>query len=230
MKPDQPELAAAYLSTSDALMQSGFSGGRARWERLRRPVAAAVDRSGSLLDIGCANGALLEDLASWCGERSLKVEPYGLDVSPDLVALARERRPQWSDRLYVGDALTWNPPRRWDWVRTELLYANEADVPALLARLLTLFVTAAGHLLVCQYASRRDEMSSETALAVQLSYLGFTPERVLQGIDLDGVVRTQVAVLRRPLAHPRRRPPISTGLEATDIRCDDGMALGKTQE
>ncbi len=197
MKPDQSALAAGYLRTSDPLMQSGFSGGRERWERLRHPVAAAMDRSGSFLDIGCANGALLADLASWCGERSIDIEPYGLDVSPDLVALARERYPQWSDRLFVGDALTWNPPRRWDWVRTELLYADDADVPAFLARLLTRFVASGGHLLVCQYASRRDVRSSEMDLVVQMSSFGFTPERVLEGVDLDGVVRTQVAVLRR---------------------------------
>ncbi len=198
MKPDQAALAAAYLNTSDPLKQSGFTGGRARWERLRRPVAAAVDRSGSFLDIGCANGALLADLVSWCGERSIDIEPFGLDVSPALVHLARERYPQWSEQLFAGDALTWNPPRRWDWVRTELWYADGADVPAFIARLLHSYVGKGGHLLACQYTSRREARPAPTDLVDQLSTFGYTPERVLEGVDLDGVVRTQVAVLRRP--------------------------------
>jgi len=50
------------------------------------------------------------------------VEPYGLDLSPQLVALARRRLPHWADRIWQGNALYWTPPRRFDYVRTGLDY------------------------------------------------------------------------------------------------------------
>lgn len=99
MTPEQARLAAAYLASDDPLRQSGFSGGRDRWERLRRPVADAVDRSGSFLDIGCANGALLDDVVSWCAERRVQVDPWGLDVSPEPVYVDAPARPAFVRRL-----------------------------------------------------------------------------------------------------------------------------------
>ena len=71
----------------------------------------AIDRDGSFLDVGCANGYLLESIVRWSERR---IEPFGLDFSPRLVELARARLPQWADRIYLGDALEWEPPRRFD--------------------------------------------------------------------------------------------------------------------
>jgi trans-aconitate methyltransferase len=144
MTPEQAGLAGRYLTSRDPLEQSGFSGGRERWERLRRPVAEAVPTSGSFLDVGCANGALLEDVVAWCGDRGVDVDPWGLDVSPELVHLAQRRLPDWSDRFFAGDAGHWSPPRRWDVVRTELVYVDRSAQQSFVHRLLTHFVSPAG--------------------------------------------------------------------------------------
>jgi trans-aconitate methyltransferase len=104
---------------------------------LRRPIAAAIDRDGDLLDVGCANGHLLECLVDWTGDDGHRIVPYGLDVSAALVARARERLTRWSNHLFVGDVRTWSPPRRFDFVRSVLVYVSEAEQPALVARLLT---------------------------------------------------------------------------------------------
>ena len=198
--PEQAQLAAAYLAADDPLRQSGFSGGRERWERLRRPVADAVDRSGSFLDIGCANAALLEDVVAWCGQRGVEVDPWGLDVSPDLVALGRRRCPQWADRLLVGDAADWTPDRRWDVVRTGVVYVPEAARPSYVQRLLDVVVAPGGRLLVCGYAARgaADRSAVDERLAAELRAGGFSPAAVLTGVDVDGAIRTAVAVLPRP--------------------------------
>lgn len=45
---------------------------------------------------------------------------------PKLVELARGRLPQWADRIFLGEALSWDPPRRFDFVRTELCYVRPA--------------------------------------------------------------------------------------------------------
>jgi SAM-dependent methyltransferase len=143
-----------YLASDDPRRQSGFGGDEARWEAARRPIVRAIDRPGSFLDVGCANGYLLESLVRWSPH---PIEPYGLDFSPRLVAVARARLPQWADRFFVGDALEWEPepPRRFDFVRTELVYAPEERWCGLVERLLSRVVAPGGRLIVCGYGSPR---------------------------------------------------------------------------
>src|SRR5512135_2865621 len=117
-------LEKAYLSYQEPWKQSGMSGPEKRWISLRKVVADCVDRSGSFLDIGCANGYLLETLVAWTKERGISVIPYGLDLSERLVELARQRLPQFRANFWVGNALYWkapNPPR-FDYVHSELVY------------------------------------------------------------------------------------------------------------
>jgi len=141
-----------YLASDDPRRQSGFGGDEERWEAARRPIAKAIDRPGSFLDVGCANGYLLESLVRWSPHA---IEPYGLDWSGRLVELARARLPQWADRFFLGDALEWEPPRRFDFVRTELVYAPKERRRELVERLLARVVAPGGRLIVCGYGSPR---------------------------------------------------------------------------
>jgi hypothetical protein len=111
----------AYLSAETAEGGSGSSRDVAGWEYARSLLADAVCATGqSFLDVGCANGHLMESMAAWAG-----VEPYGLEISPELAELARRRLPQWADRIWFGNALAWTPPRRFDVVRTGLDYVPQ---------------------------------------------------------------------------------------------------------
>ena len=141
-----------YLASNDPRRQSGFGGDEARWEAARRPIARAVDRLGSFLDVGCANGYLLESLVRWSPHT---LEPHGLDWSARLAELARARLPQWANRFFVGEVLEWEPPRRFDFVRTELVYAPEERRRELVERLLERVVAPGGRLIVCGYGSPR---------------------------------------------------------------------------
>lgn len=136
-----------YLAESNPYRGSGHSGDAESWEAVRRPIADAVHRPGTFLDVGCANGLLMESVARWA---PFPVEPYGLDFAPQLAAEARRRLPQWANRIFVGDARTWEPPQRFDFVRFELVYVPEAEWRALAERLLR-FVAPAGRLIVCGY-------------------------------------------------------------------------------
>jgi hypothetical protein len=95
----------AYLSAADPRAQSGFAGSPAEWESARRFQFAAIRRDGTFLDVGCANGLLLECAVQWLAEDGVTVEPYGLEILPDLAALARQRLPHWADRIMIGNAL-----------------------------------------------------------------------------------------------------------------------------
>ncbi len=162
----------AYLAEESPRAQSGFGGDEARWEVARRPIADAVDRDGSFLDIGCANGHLLECVVRWAPHR---IEPYGLDFAPAVAELARKRLPQWADRIFVGNALTWEPPQRFDFVRTELVYVPEKRRPGYVRRLLEQVVAPDGRLIVCSYGSPRSGLATDPP-GDRLRVYGLEPE------------------------------------------------------
>ncbi len=109
----------AYLAAEKPWEGSGKSGTAEDWEHARSHVAHAIDCDGSFLDIGCANGYLLECLPRWTPHR---LDRYGLDIAPELVDLAGRRLPELADRLWVGNALHWEPPHRYTYIRVGLEY------------------------------------------------------------------------------------------------------------
>lgn len=121
----------AYLAAGTREGGSGSSRDHAGWERARSLLAEAVEPGQSFLDVGCANGLLMESMAAWA-----QVEPYGLEISPELASLARRRLPEWADRIWVGNALHWKPPRRFHVARTGLDYVPRPKRPALVEHLL----------------------------------------------------------------------------------------------
>jgi SAM-dependent methyltransferase len=195
----------AYLASDDPRRQSGFSGNEERWVALRRPVADAIDRSGTFLDIGCANGYLAESVVRWCAERGISVEPHGVDLSPRLVELARSRLTQWRDRFEVGNALEWMPPRMFDFVRTELLYVPGDDQARYVRHLLENVVAPGGALLVANYLEGSEDVRGRyvegadptIAIVPHLLALGYSPERHCDGFDPVKGRRVRVAVVRR---------------------------------
>jgi hypothetical protein len=147
-------LADAYLAHDDPIRQSGFGGGEFRWRQEREPILDGVTGSGSLIDMGCANGHLVECLMAWGRERGLDLDPYGLDYSPKLIALARARLPQWASQFFVGNAWTWMVPRRFDFVYS--LYDNvpEDFLAEYVQRLVGRIAAPGGRVIIGAYGSR----------------------------------------------------------------------------
>jgi SAM-dependent methyltransferase len=162
----------AYLEGDNPRAQSGFGGDEARWEAGRQPITEAIDRPGTFLDVGCASGHLMESVVHWSPHR---VEPYGLELVPALADLARSRLPHWADRIFVGNALSWEPPRRFDFVRTELVYVPESRQPDLLERLLADVMAPGGRLIVCGYGSPRSGVPAHPVRELVRAH-GFAPE------------------------------------------------------
>jgi hypothetical protein len=129
-------ISAQYLAGNNPRAQSGHSGDEARWEQARRHILAAVDQGGSFLDVGCASGHLMETLRAWAAEDGIALEPFGLEIRPELADLARRRLPAWADRIWTGNALYWQTDRRFDYVRTGLDYVPERRRGDLIAHLL----------------------------------------------------------------------------------------------
>jgi SAM-dependent methyltransferase len=105
-----------YLAGDNPRAQSGHGGDEGRYRYTQGMLLSAIHRSGTFVDIGCANGYLVEKLVEWLEGSGSDLQVHGLDISPELVELARSRLPQWADRFFVGNALHWSPPRTFDFV------------------------------------------------------------------------------------------------------------------
>jgi SAM-dependent methyltransferase len=149
-----------YLRAPTPEGQSGKIGDAADWELSRRLVVRPAHHDGTFLDLGCANGLLMESVHRWAAEDGRRLDPYGLDASERLVALARQRLPHWGDRFFVGDALTWSPPRRFDFVHTMVDLVPPHRRPEWLRRVLREHVAPGGRLIVRDYAGIGDRLRS----------------------------------------------------------------------
>ena len=86
--------------------------------RAHRPIveiacAALSGRGGAVLDLGCGNGALLQQIHG----RNMAIVPFGIDAVPDRVEHARTLLPQFADHFITGDMFDrnemWPPDRRY---------------------------------------------------------------------------------------------------------------------
>jgi len=147
------ELEKAYLAHDDPIRQSGFLGGAARWEQERSLVLAPVDEDGDFLDVGCANGYLLQCLVEWAERKGVALTPYGVDEGAALVELARQRLPRHSSRFWVANAWDWIPPRKFRYVYTLYDCVPESFFGRYVSKLLDHYVASDGILIVGSYGS-----------------------------------------------------------------------------
>jgi SAM-dependent methyltransferase len=153
------ELETSYLAETDPIRQSGFGGGPGRWRDERRPILDAVTGDGDLLDIGCANGYLLECLMKWGRERGLTLTPFGLDWSEKLISLTRKRLPRYDSHFFVGNAWDWQPDRKFQYVYSVFDCVPEEYLEEFLHRLLCRVVSPGGRLIIGAYGSRTDNIA-----------------------------------------------------------------------
>jgi SAM-dependent methyltransferase len=162
----------SYLRDGTPRGGSGFGGTAAAWRAYRGHLCQAIDRDGSFLDVGCANGHLLESMVAWCAEQGIGLEPYGVDLSAGLVAEARRRLPRWAGRIWVGNGLDWTAPggRRFDYVHTLLDLVPEARLGQLVRRQLDHLVAPGGRLLVSSYVPVSDRSRHAEAILRRLGF------------------------------------------------------------
>ena len=156
----------AYLRRTDPIEQSGFRGGSTRWSAEREPILDAISTDGDLLDVGCANGYLLECLVRWGKDRGLRLTPYGLDQGSRLIELARQRFPSCSDHFFVGNAWDWKPARQFRYVYMLLDVVRADDVRWHLSRVLEELVAPDGRLIVGDYGSHSRRIPARDVAAV----------------------------------------------------------------
>jgi SAM-dependent methyltransferase len=84
----------------------------------------------SVLDVGCGNGYYLAKLAPFFPEKAFT----GLDVSAELIALARKFRARPGLGFIAGDFFAFRPPQEYDLVLMRFLVQHLTDFEAILAK------------------------------------------------------------------------------------------------
>ena len=180
-----------YLKTNDPMMQSGYDGGAKRWKEERGPIVKAIDHDGTFMDVGCANGFLLESLAAWVTlEKRWHIVPYGVDMNPGLIVEAMRRWPVIADHFWVADAWEFSPPEKFDFVYSLADCVPENLLPSYVARLLDRYVKLGGRLIMGHYGSKARRIEPMDIGEVLNDY-GFPVAGTMQGgkmRDHDGPV------------------------------------------
>ena len=101
------------------------------------------------------------------------VPPGSLPLAPGLVALARTRLPQWTDRIEVGNAVDYRPAggRRFTYVHMLLDFVPAVRRVEMLRHALATLVEPGGRLLVSHYQATG---GTDASAAEHLRRMGFT--------------------------------------------------------
>ena len=165
-------LEESCVRETDPVRQSGFGGGHQRWRTERELVLDAVPDDGDLLDVGGANGYLLECLVQWGHERHVRLTPYGVDCGARLIALAQQRLPQYAAHFWVASAWEWMPPRQFRDVYSLYDCVPDELRPEYIRRLVTRYVEAGGTLILGAYGSYSKQEAARD-IATDIAAAGF---------------------------------------------------------
>lgn len=144
----------AYVAAGAGPGGSGCMGeSEGGWRAKRQHLAVPMDRDGTWLDVGCANGHLLATLPRWAAERGLTIEPHGLELLPRVAELARSLHPEIARSIWTGSAMSWTPPARFRYVTTLDDAVPPGRLGALATRLLRDVVAPGGRLIVSCYTN-----------------------------------------------------------------------------
>lgn len=160
-------VAPAYLAAADAYRQAGHSGDATTWEASRGIIAHTLHRNGTFLDAGCASGIMMESVQRWGRRRAHLIEPFGLEIVPELAALARRRLPHWADRIVVGNVRSWRPPAdaRFDYVLIRPDYAPRGRRADMVRHVLEHLLAPGGRLVVFVGNEETDRRQAEAEIA-----------------------------------------------------------------
>lgn len=178
------------------LEQAGWPGTIDEWRQSRRVIFDGIQHSGDILDIGCANGLLLEQLVEWAQERGHTLTPHGIDESPELVASARDRFPEHAGNFNVASILDNVPPGTYDLVHIALNDIPENRQHDVIQRLLESVVAPGGRLIVSSYGSY-DRSKRPVDVDLHLQFLGFSTSGCGNSMLDGGWVATRSAWIDR---------------------------------
>lgn len=174
-------VAPAYLAAATPYAQAGHAGDAVTWQASRGFITHALNRSGTFLDAGCASGILMESVVRWGADKGLAIEPYGLEIVPELAVLAQRRLPRWARRIEVGNVRHWRPRDRFGYVLVRPEYAPRGRRAAMVRHVLEHVLTPRGRLIVFVGTEETDRRAAEAEITASGVTVSGRAERVHPG-------------------------------------------------
>ena len=148
-----------YLSSDNPRGQSGHGGDEYHYIFSHLPIMEAIYKNGTFLDVGCANGYLMEMIHKWGLGIGFKLEMYGVEISEGLLKLAKERLPKWNDRFIQGNVNYWKPVKKFDYIHVGGLgHVPEEDKPKYFLHLLENYIADEGRMILGPYWYENDNI------------------------------------------------------------------------
>lgn len=160
------------------------------WESRRRFIAKVINKNGTILDIGCANGFFLKCLQKWT---AYKLIPYGIDYNKKCIREAMNLFPLYADNFIFANVLElqnilkqsylnkfdfvyWNIWDPWE-------FENQREIESL--KLALKIVSAEGRLILGFYQS---EKNKERKIEKLKKIIGLRPSGLIKSDSGDEVV------------------------------------------
>lgn len=141
------------------------------WERSRRFIAGAINKDGSILDYGSANGFLLRCLQEWSPH---KIKVYGIDTDKVAIKRARKLFPSEESHFITLEEIRDNPqfPRSFDFVFWNVWdnYNFEEEGQEELLKSLLGAINKGGRLILGFYRENKDDSKKVIERIEQLGY------------------------------------------------------------
>jgi len=152
----------AYLSKDNPRAQSGHGGDEYHYAFSHLPILDAVYKHGTFLDVGCANGHLMEMVHKWGAALGFDLQMHGVDISEGLLALAKRRLPHWHDRFFLGNAFFWKPAQKFDYIHVGGLGAVPKDDQGMyFEHLMEHYLVDGGRMILGPYWSENDSRAAD---------------------------------------------------------------------
>lgn len=141
-----------YLAQDNPRAQSGHGGDEYHYAFSHLPIIEAIYKNGTFLDVGCANGHLMESVHKWASAIGFDLQVFGVDISEGLIELAKNRLPQWHERFFIGNSFFWKPEQKFDYIHVGGLgQVPEDDERMFFEHLMKNYVVDGGRIILGPY-------------------------------------------------------------------------------
>jgi SAM-dependent methyltransferase len=152
-----------YLSKDNPRAQSGHGGDEYHYRFSHLPIIECLYKDGTFLDVGCANGHLMEMVHKWAAAIGFDLQVFGVEISERLIELAKNRLPQWHERFFLGNAFFWKPEQKFDYIHVGGLGGvPEDDELRFFEHMIENYLAAGGRLILGPYWQTSEDSRSDS--------------------------------------------------------------------